>query len=166
MQTIKNANVAHVWTILCQSATIDTVSNDLTLIKTIDELSATFPNADALSAFQEAAAKDPVGAPMSCELVTLWKKTDRTKEASFDMRVSYRNPEGKILSTTDIPTVMEPGKFRHRNRLNIPVVPMTGPGEYFFVIEAKANEDKKYELVTEIPLDIVFQLEQKPVAAK
>jgi hypothetical protein len=161
MNHIKKANVSHIWSVLCQNATIDGDTNDLSLFKTIDELAVTFPKAEALQAFSAQAAKKPVAAPMPCELVTLWKRIDRKKDAAFDTRISFRDPDGKALQTIDAPLVMEPGKFRHRNRLSIPAVPMTVPGEYFFVVEAKATGDKEYAVMAEIPLDITFKLDQE-----
>lgn len=163
MNRIEKANVTHLWSVLCQSATIDGATNDLSLFKVIDELAVSFPKTEALQAFSIRAAEKPVAAPLACELVTLWKKLDRSMPADFDSRITYRDPEGKALQVMEIPIKMEDGKFRHRSRLTVSEIPMTMPGEYHFVVEAKGKNEKEYELIAEIPLDITFRLE-KPKA--
>ncbi len=159
MHEVKNANVTHLWSVLCQTATVDADSNDLSLIKTIDEMSVSFANADALRSFQESAAKGPVTTPTACDLVTLWKKADRAADAVFDLRVRYQDPDGRSLGEVEIPVRMGAGELRHRHRLNMPGLPMTVPGEYAFVVEVRA-EGGKYKLVDRVPLDIVFRLDQ------
>lgn len=160
MHEIKKANVTHLWSVLCQSATIDAETNDLTLIKTIDELSATFPNADALRSFQEAAARGPVTTPTACDLVTLWKKIDRSKDAVFELRVRFEDADGRELGTADVPVRMGEGETRHRHRLHIPGLPMTTVGEYGFVIEARTGKGA-WERVDRVPVDVAFRLEQQ-----
>lgn len=160
MNAIKKANVTHLWSVLCRSATIDAANSDLSLFKTIDELAVTFPSTAALQSFSAQAAQKPVGAPMPCELVTLWKKIDRAKPADFESRVLLRDSEGTVLMTSEIPIEMTDGKFRHRHRLSLPVVPITVPGEYVFAVEARAKGEEAYETVAEIPLDISFKLEK------
>lgn len=160
MHVIKGTNVYHIWTVLCQSAEIDPGTNDLTINKTIDGLTLGFEDVNKLQQFTTAAKEKPAVAPIQSELVMLWKKEDRNKGASFDVRVVYTDPDGKELQTMDFPLTMEDGTFRHRHRLNIPALIISGSGEYTFVISAKGHKEKEYESVAEIPLDINFKLEQ------
>lgn len=161
MNEIKNANLFHVWSVLCQDATIDKETNDLSLLKTIDGLTIGFDNVDKLQQFTKEVAEKPAAIPVQAELVSLWKKIDHQQPAEIEVRVTYRDPEGTELQTMEFPLKLEDGTFRHRNRLNIPALAVTMPGEYRFVIEAKGVGEKTYTLVAELPIDINLSLATK-----
>lgn len=161
MQLIPQTNTYAIWSVLCHSATVDTTTNDLSLNKIIEGLVLGFEHVDALSAFSTASQEKPTVLPLQAELVTLWKKKERTKPAHIDARVTYRDPNGKELQSMEFPITMDDAGFRHRHRLAIPSLAVTVPGEYHFVIEAKGKTEKTYTLVTELPIDIDFKIEAK-----
>ena len=161
MNEIRNANARHIWTVLCQSATIDAETKDLSMSKVIDGLTLGFDDVNKLQEFSAKAAEKPAVAPVESELVMMFKKIDRAQEAAFDVRVRYVDPAGAELQSMEFPLAMEKGTFRHRHRLNVPAIVVSMSGEYRFVVEAKARTDSEYGVIAEIPLDINFKLEQK-----
>jgi len=159
MHTINKFNVSHLWTVACQSSSIDYEKNTLSLFDTIDELNVTLgKETDLKKALEEMKAK-PALIPVSCQLISMWKKVDSKKETAFTARITYQDPQGFVLSTMDHEIRIPDGKMRTRYRINIPALQANQEGEYRFAIEIIDPSKKSTVPVTEVPIDILISKE-------
>lgn len=125
----------HIWSVLCQSVLIDTFTNSMSFIQTIEGLS--FPRAPA------AAPQMMVG--------TLWVRTGN--ELQVLSRIRILDPSGKQVTVienrpADLSTV------RSRSVTILGGFPLNIAGTYSVVIEAKQGGSWAEAAV--IPLEISF----------
>ena len=134
--------VRHAWSILCDRAFVDKDTNNIS-VDAIEQLSFPLPEI-------------PEGArglllPYSVELVSLWYRLPTDKPAKRRARLRLEDPQHQAIGISDMEIDLTTAT-RQRTRARMPLVPVTGPGVYHFVVE-QGNGDGWRE-VARIPLEI------------
>lgn len=152
----------HVWSVLCYKASVDKVTNSVSLLDVYEGI--TLQNTPDLSAVAEAGkGKKDALFPMQMDLMTLWVRSEFGKPESGSYRLVLQPPEGKKVTLADEVPIDLNNHPRSRNRVQMPVMLYRGPGVYYFLVSLR--QTKGWKRVAKVPLDISLSEEvQKQLA--
>jgi hypothetical protein len=112
----------HIFTILCESASVDSLSNGLSLTKIIEEIAVSpIPQEPGLS-------------PVAWTLVTLAARTDRETPETPRMRITLVFPDGSELQGPSVILDLKTAP-RARQLAQIQGLMIKGIGDYAFVTD-------------------------------
>ena len=136
----------HIWSVICQSSSIDFEKNLVSLFNCLEEISVVIDKSKAPD-------NKKIFIPTEFQLVSFWTVEDTSKENSIEMKGELVSPEGEILNSFNNNFKVKSGIPRFRNRTNISGLPVTVEGRYFLKVWQKVN-DGDMEQVAEVPLDV------------
>ncbi len=136
----------NVWSIICENFSIDPKSNLLSIVNCIEEIRLEIDK-DKLSKI------DKITVPINLQLISLWVVDDFSKINSIKIKIELIDPDGRVLNKISNIIKSNKGEKRIKSVININGIPITKSGRYYFKIFKK---DKKYKVVSEIPLDIIL----------
>lgn len=141
------------WAFLCRSSAIDIDTNSISLFNIIEDISVSSdpPVVDN-------AEGDPFPMALgSCELVVASARTDSGVPERSQIRVLLNFPTETppaIMLETEINL-----EFAQRNRfrLQLPGLPISGHGLYYFVIQAQGPGEEEWHQLYEVPIGVDYQ---------
>ena len=138
--------VEHVWTVLCTKSTIDSESNNISLVEVLEQLSVGDPGGP----------KEGI-VPLPVELVTLWSRKNYDQPVAGRGRTSFVRPSGVIPeSIQEHPIDLRVSK-RLRHRQKFAGIPVREAGLHLFRVELFDEATAQWLLVASIPLEILFE---------
>jgi hypothetical protein len=144
MRRIKNN-----FSFLCASSSVDRDSNNLSIFNIIEEISVGRENIVQVKVGET--FEDAIDIPL--ELVMTWEQVSNIDvPLSSEVKTKILCPNGDEKDYISFPFSFERGKKKLRLRLQTRGLPFAGYGAYIFKIYL--NDDKKYILASEIPLDV------------
>jgi len=135
----------HIWSILCKNSSVDSTTNLLSIFDCIEEINLAFKKGGDI--------KKNFVAPITLQLVSFWLID---KEEKLDLEVELLDPKDRVLHKFKSSFGFKKGIKRFRSRINIEGLHISQQGRYKIRISAKNKGTQKYELVSELPLDIVI----------
>ncbi len=147
-------NVKHIWSVLCKESIVNQDDNLISLIGILEEINSVMTPLD--KNYKKA---DKFIIPFNYELVNYWIK-NVSKEVRLDVKVEILDPNAKQLSESLNTSVFPENSKRLRTRFKIQGIPVTENGRYSVRISMKEDEDKIYKVITELPLDVKFRIEE------
>ncbi len=139
----------HAWTILCQKAIIDKVTNNLSLIDSVEELNISLAANDL--------DKTPRALPVSFEIVSFWYDNNPQTESKGTLQVEIYNSKNTKLHEFHHEFVIPKNYKRMRTRIIVKGLPFSEPGDYIFKIKYQKPDQTNYTLATELPFEIRSQ---------
>jgi hypothetical protein len=144
--------VRHAWSVLCDRAFIDRDTNNVS-VDAIEQLNFPLPEI-------------PKGArglllPYPVELVSLWYRLPTDKPAKQRARLRLEDPQHQGVGLSEMEVDLTTAT-RHRTRVRMPLVPVTGPGVYYFVVEQERGDGWKE--VARVPLEVANVRQASPAA--
>ncbi len=147
MKKTANTNIEFIWALLCSSSSIDSETNNLSVTNIIEEISIEEKNLPQ--------NYENIEIGVNFQLVSLIKrKGDTSATIGADFKLSFTDPDGKILNSTTFPIELIADKARMRQRINIPIIQVTKAGEYNFALEIKLHEADSILDSLKVPLVI------------
>jgi len=138
--------ILHVWTVLCARSVIDIESQNVSIQNVIEQLTiSNDPEPDGRIAI-----------PM--ELVSFWARREPDTPATGEAQISFYLPSGEKKELLVFPIDLVKHS-RARIRIRIPELSIPEGGRYQFCTEYRNDEKDSWILVSQVPLDIVFQEE-------
>lgn len=131
----------HVFSLLCQSASIDQLSNALSAQNILEKI-------EARTATPVPITKPYAGLPFSHNSVTEWFN-DGSSQVKTKQRLVMEVPSGERLPANDVDVVVEPGRH-HRVVGQIPGIPYAGNGVYW--TEISVQRGTTWDVVARLPL--------------
>lgn len=160
---MKQINVKSIWAILCQESSIDSATNNVSLFKVLEEITFGL-NKEELDKLKNNPKFDPtkpIVLPFSSQLIILWKNLSKNENFKFPVKITFKDPNEKILQEILNEFLFQEGKERLRTVISINGIPLTKPGEYTYSIMTKQNKDDIFEEITSIPIKIGIDLKRK-----
>src|SRR5690348_3410472 len=102
----KNKNITHAWSLLCQSSSIDSTNNNLSLFKILEEVQF-----EAVSTLGQP-LPEVYNIPLSFSLITLWNKRVQGANVTASIEVKLVDPKGKELKKINYELTIPPEKNR------------------------------------------------------
>jgi hypothetical protein len=131
----------HLWSIVCQSSSIDIETNRLSIFNVIENLSINSQEGQRILV------------PLQFDIVSSWLRKDISEPVYATMRITYSSPEGENILQQEL--VFEITKAPlHRTRIHFPNIPVTTSGCYKFMVDLKMNAENVWCTVATIPLFI------------
>ena len=137
----------HVWSVLCQNSTIDSETNQISLINCLEQLGVTLPS-------EAKTDSKTVSIQMQFEVVTLWSKPDKGKGMQLQQRIEFVDPAGEVLTSNDEEYTIADSNERFRTRTKISRLVLSTDGRY--IMRVYVREAKNFTIVAELPLDVVI----------
>lgn len=140
------------WAVICQSSVVDQETNNVSLFNILEQVDVPEPPALPPDSSSLRAALRPL------ELFILFART--ASEVPEHGRVNVRlifpsdDPPASFQIDVDLSQV-----HRNRARINLPGMPVSGEGEYLFVIEALSDIGDSMPLY-EIPFFVSYQAQE------
>jgi hypothetical protein len=142
--------VRHAWSVLCDRTFIDQDTNNIS-VDAIEQLNFPVPNIPA--------GARGVLLPYAVELVSLWYRLPDEKPMKQRARLRFEDPSHQAIGTIEMQVDLT-SHTRYRTRARMPVVPVTGPGHYWFVVEQERGSG--WREVARVPLEVANRVSTLP----
>ncbi len=130
--------IQHVWSVLCQSASIDSQTNSVSLLNVVDTIMTNVQPVEEKAIF------------VSMEILSTWAREDESMPVVGESRVLLLH-KGKTIIEPIILEINLLNSIFHRNRVTIGSLPLTMIGRYEFRIECKEKDQTDWRLAAIIP---------------
>src|SRR5262249_55614849 len=140
-----------IWAVLCERASIDRETNTVSLFGVIEQVQIE----------GEGQVDDPnavILAPMRCQLVSFWIRSEPAAPERFFQRVMLLHPDAARFETgtTEVDLGSNP---RSRVLAEIQGIPLKATsGLYHFTVECRADEASPWIEVARLPFDVSVQV--------
>ena len=138
----------HIWSVLCYKSLNDRVSNQISLIDVLENLTIHL---------EPPATGEVINIPQRMELITFLSRSDLGVAEKGLLRVVFESPEGRRSEPQILPFSLETdGKARVIIAMD--QIPVSAPGVYCFCVEFRSDDELEGEWVewTKIPLEIIY----------
>jgi hypothetical protein len=146
----------HVWSILCQRSSIDFETNSLSLFDCLEEMNVVINKTELVK-------NDKIIIPVEFQLVSFWSIEDSEKDNILKIKGELVDSKNKILNSFENSFNIKKGIKRFRNRTNVKGLPITEEGRYYIKVWQWAEKISKFEVVSELPLDVKISYQLLPV---
>ena len=136
--------IQHVWSVVCQSTSIDTDTNRISLFNVLENLTI----------FTQ--AEEPITLPIGFEIFTLWTRSHVDQPCKGRMRVYYCHPSGETTNPFEVPIDLSQAIY-FRSRTRSQGLALTTPGRYVFLVEIQDEGEDAWRRVAELPVLVNFQ---------
>ena len=157
---MKQINVKPIWSVLCQEASVDANTNNISLFKVVEQLQfgLKMEELDKLKDNPKFDPAKPITFPFASQLVILWKNLSNTPVFEFPVKILLIDPNGKIIDEMFSDFRFEEGKDRLRTIVSINMIPVTKSGDYTYSVMTKQNKNDDFEEVCSVPMRIDLDL--------
>lgn len=141
---MSNNSMKHIWSILCQSSSIDSGTNLLSIFNCVEELS--------LVVDKDKIKNEELVIPVKFQLVSLWGIENSKIKNELEISVNLLDPDGAVVGHIQNDFDIDKGFSRFRSFVNFEGLKITKEGRYS--IEINQKKGNKTEKVAELPLDV------------
>lgn len=147
--------IKHIWSVLCRRSIVDSGSNNLTISDVLEELTV-----DLKLEKEQVGSTQTITIPLEFETVSFWiKEGDKSQNFKGESTVEVISPEGKALQSfkqlVNLPSDMK----RLRTILRCMGLTLDNSGNYIIRVSLKADTEKDYKVVAELPLEVKLNKE-------
>lgn len=147
--------IKHIWSVLCKESVINQDDNLISIHGVLEELNVSLMPMNSLSN----KLPNKISIPMNYEVVSFWFKDKKTESVKAEVEYKLIDPENKELVKT-IQNIEIPESIRRfRSRMKISGMPVTKEGDYVLRVSIKEQNSKKFETISELPLEIKIKVE-------
>jgi|AntAceMinimDraft_3_1070362.scaffolds.fasta_scaffold26367_1 hypothetical protein len=139
----------NVWSIACRNSVIDEDTKSLSLFESLEGINISHKKKLDLDEIKII--------PISFHVVSLWVAEKTETNRKFDVLVEVLDWQKKSLKTFEQKCEIPMDKKRLRVITKIDGFGFTNEGEYKIIVKYREN-NKPYKRVSEIPIDIAFNL--------
>lgn len=142
--------IQHIWSILCERSIIDDSSNNISLLNVIEELTLTPPPGMKAGVAVETGSGV---VPFNYEIASLWTREKSDKPELGRAKIMLIDPFGKSKASNEVELDLRSyERLRTRQRFN--GLPMSGVGQYTFLIQLQGENGKEWIDVARVPLQV------------
>ncbi len=145
----------HIWSIVCSKSLLDKDSNNVSLINTIEKITLPISEVEMRGATE----RKSEGFLFQFEFEVVSRLMRKIKgPIAFDYRVILLSPSGKKLIVSERRLAMDPDIKNLRVRTNFGTLPIEKSGDCILEISIKDVEEQRYEVVSEIPVEVALNV--------
>jgi hypothetical protein len=136
----------HIWSILCQSSSIDEETKLLSIFNCLEQGEITTQK-------KNAGSNDKVVIPTPFELISFWAVDEGDKKNSrLEIKIEIIDPNNVLLNSIDNSFDIKEKSLRFRSRIKFQELTLTENGRYYFKVSQKYQSE--FKIVASLPLDI------------
>lgn len=145
----------HIWSILCQSSSVDRETNRLSLLNILEEISIK----------KDKASEGKFFLPLEFEIVSFLERLDDNRKGDIiqEAEMGITDPSGGVLLKRPFELLFRKGFKRLRNRLKMNGLIITTAGIYTFFIRVRGHKGGAFQVIAEIPLAVKISELESPV---
>jgi len=136
--------INHIWSILCQSSSIDQDNNNLSIFDVLNSLTI------------YAEEGNEITIPIKYELVSLWERIEDEKPAQGKVKLLFVDPNGTKKTVFERALEWDRTQF-YRTRVNMQGLSLIQSGRHAFEVEFKYEGKYRWGRICELPLLIKFK---------
>ena len=143
----------NIWTIICQSSSIDNRTNQLSAFNLLDGITFTRP--------EDKKGEEHFVSPINFQLISSWVSDDKNDKA--DVKIKVSDPDNQVVNEFDINIHPIDEKLKIRNIVDFGAFKVTKPGVYNIALTIKSEDG--FKMISEIPLDVrveYIKIEKQP----
>ncbi len=163
MDLKKTNQIEHVWSMLCQTSSIDYQTNEVSLLRIIEEfnLEAQAKDEDTKRKLENM-EKEAIEFPINVQLFSMWQREEKMPEKSDKARIKvvWIDPRGQELQSLEYDLQIPEDKIRMRYRINLGSIKLSVDGRYKFRVALGKEGSSEFEQVVEIPVDVKIKVIQ------
>lgn len=141
--------IKHIWSVLCRRSITDKETNNISILNVFEQLEV-----NATIKKDEKKKLEQVNIPIEYEIVSMWFRENSNEKIKADVEIVVINPNGKTEKTFLQKFEMPPGMRRMRSKIRIFGLTINNSGDYIFRIRIKEANQKEYQDVTNLPLEV------------
>jgi len=139
--------IEHIWSVLCSKSSIDSESNNISLIQVLEQVQVV---ADPLP---------PTGQrfliPENCEFVTLWSRDSANQPIKGQARLTLLPPGDQTPMVSPLEYEIDLSTHeRIRMKSRMPGLPIIGSGRYIFYLQYHEEGETTWRDAARIPLAV------------
>ena len=142
--------IRHIWSVICQSHSIDKESNNISLFNVLEQVK--FSPTPVAADYDEA---DFVMISLSFEFVSLWERLGDDETEQTSVRLVVHDPDGKRVGPDERQMSFSVEKARQRTIVRVASFPYSKPGRYEFSIEQESGG--RWNSVALVPLTVTTE---------
>jgi hypothetical protein len=139
-----------IWSVLCRSSSVDRDTNNISLFEVIEEMRIVTQSDEGTEGI----------APLQCELLTLWRRSDSSVPEVVNQKVEITAPSGERIAGAETPIDLST-HVRSRIRIKIEALAIRGAGTYWFAILTTDGPSGSAVERHRVPLEIGFVADRK-----
>jgi hypothetical protein len=146
--------IEHIWSILCNGASIDSETNSVRIFDALEQLTV-YTNEEA-----------PITLPIHFEIISLWIRSNELVPSKGKMQVFFSDSSNECKNQAELEIDLSQAIY-FRTRVKADGLQLKGPGRYKFIVELKQEDESGWEKVASIPLLVSYQsisVEEKEMA--
>jgi len=129
----------HIWSVICQSSSIDKENNSINLFGCIENINVKRKDTDNNIL------------PINFNIVSCWIINNPNKKNNLIFKITIVDPSGQVIFEKDQEIITEVGWQRIRNIAKFSGLKINNSGRYLFKISQKEND---FKVVATLPVDI------------
>lgn len=134
--------IKHIWSVLCESSSIDSETNKVSLFNAFESLTI-YGDPEQIK-----------GIPINFEILTLWERMEE-ETCEGVMRVILFDAKGDASPDFECNINLRESHF-HRTRMAVKGLPLSGPGRYVCQVAYQIGE-ADWQIAAELPIIIRFE---------
>lgn len=149
----------HIWSILCESSSVDRETNRLSLLNILEEIALKRPdNQKDIKKNKLFSSQEPIGVPLNFQIVSMLERLDDKEKGPFtkEAELEFVDPQGKSLLKKSFELNFLQGFKRLRHIINMNGLYITTVGTYNFYFRIRESKNNPLEEVVKLPLDIKY----------
>lgn len=141
----------HVWSVICQSSSVDNESNLISLFNCLENITVNIDNKESISS--------KILIPVSFDLVSYWVIDDVKEEKDLKVKFEVVKPNEEVLITKEdiIKVDGKWNKMRNITKFSGLALDCNDSGRYVVKVYQKEEKEKEFKLVSSVPFDIKIQ---------
>ncbi len=149
-----NKDIKHVWSILCESSTVDQQSNNVSIHKVLEQLNVDLTKINKELYDKKTLINNPAQIIFPFQIVSMWQSINPKKIPAADVEIELFDFIGQSLQKINFRLTFEKDKTRMRTIIGSQAIIVTGTGVYLFKIKIKECGESVFTEVGEIPLEV------------
>jgi len=141
--------INHIWSVICTKSVIDSETNNISLIDTIERLTINLPTG-------QSTRTESINLAVNFEIVSLWERHPYNEPTSKMARIRIMFPDGNPSSNPITYEVNLNHHHRMRSKIKLTSMEIRTEGRYLFLIGLQ-DDNGGWSTEKEVPLEVVFQ---------
>lgn len=153
---MKNNEIIHQWSIMCDKSLVDQSSNLLSLLNIIEEISVSnlAKNGKKIES-KELNDKVSISILKEMSYVSMWRRNALSDDAiDREVQLEWISPQGKSLLNTTTHLQIERGKKNLRMIFNFNTLVITVPGTYVMRLSLRESQEKNFSTIVDTSVDV------------
>lgn len=148
----------NIWSALCSRTAVDSQTNNISLFDILEQITVDLSREGFKTGSSTKLEDARKAVPYEYSLVTFWTKTQLGASVKATIKLEIYDPLNQKLKEETFDIVVPELNKRVRHITRFKHLFITSSGIYNFRLSIKKDDQSDYQLVSEVPLEVSFNL--------